>query len=126
MDATGRAPCQRKPTTVVLLSTQQRQQALAIFQEIQMNKENIFINLLFVVAGEDIAMNHLNIHETLDAVRNQALAQSGNTSRPPKDWEIRTEQGVLLPPSSTLESLGFVPGTKPPKLFLSLAVGAGG
>ncbi|MFL5348695.1 MAG: DUF2604 domain-containing protein [Hyalangium sp.] len=91
-----------------------------------MTQENIFINLVLVVAGEDVVLHHVNTHETLDAVRNKALQESGNASRPSKDWEIRSEQGVLIPPTATLESLGFMPGTQPPKLFLSLAVGAGG
>jgi hypothetical protein len=88
-----------------------------------MAKENNFINLVFVVAGEDVVLDKLNIHEPLDAARSKALAQSGNTSRPHKDWEIRTESGVLLNPSDKLENLGLRPGAK---LFLSLAVGAGG
>ncbi len=89
-----------------------------------MAKENNFIDIVFVVAGEDVVLDKLNIHEPLNAARSKALAQSGNdTSRPHKDWEIRTESGVLLNPTDKLESLGLKPGTK---LFLSLAVGAGG
>jgi hypothetical protein len=88
-----------------------------------MAKENNFIDLVFVVNGEDVDMPKLNIHEPLHAARNKALADSGNTGRPPAEWEIRTEAGVLLNPDAKLESLGLKPGTR---LFLTLAVGAGG
>ncbi len=49
-----------------------------------MAKENNFIDLVFVVNGEDVDMPKLNIHESLHAARNKALADSGNTGRPPR------------------------------------------
>lgn len=88
-----------------------------------MAKENNFIDLVFVVNGEDVDLDKLNVHEPLHAARNKALAESHNTGRSPDEWEIRTEAGVLLDPNSKIESLGLKPGTK---LFLSLGVGAGG
>jgi hypothetical protein len=88
-----------------------------------MAKENNFIDLVFVVNGEDVDIPKFNINEPLHAARNKALADSGNTGRPPDEWEVRTEAGVLLDPKSKLDSLGLKPGTR---LFLTLAVGAGG
>jgi hypothetical protein len=88
-----------------------------------MSKEDNFIPLIFVVNGEEVELNRLNVHEPLDAARSKALAQSGNTGRPHKEWEIRTESGMVLDPTMKLENLGLQPGTR---LYLSLAVGAGG
>ncbi|MDY7229893.1 DUF2604 domain-containing protein [Hyalangium rubrum] len=87
-----------------------------------MSKEGKFIELIFVVNGEDTPVK-FNIKEPLHAARNKALAESGNTGRPPHEWEVRTEAGVLLEASAKLESLGLQSGTR---LFLSLGVGGGG
>jgi hypothetical protein len=87
-----------------------------------MAKETNFIELIFVVNGEDVPLR-LNVKEPLEAARNKALADSGNTGRPPDEWEVRTEAGLLLEPKTKLESLSLQAGTR---LFLSLAVGGGG
>jgi hypothetical protein len=87
-----------------------------------MAKESTFIDLIFVVNGEDTPVR-FNVKEPLHAARNKALADSGNTGRPPNEWEVRNEAGVLLEANAKLESLGLQSGTR---LFLSLGVGGGG
>jgi hypothetical protein len=79
--------------------------------------------LIFVVNGLEVVLDHLNVSNPLHAARDKALAQSNNTARPAADWQIKDEGGNTLDPSRRIESYGFKPGTK---LFLSLAVGAGG
>lgn len=79
--------------------------------------------LIFVVNGAEVLLDHLNVKEPLHATRNQALAKSNNTGRPPSDWQIKDERGNTLDPDRRIESYAFPPGTK---LYLSLGVGAGG
>ena len=59
----------------------------------------------------------------LTAAVERALKGSGNTGRPPEEWEVRNMDGVLLERSRTPEELCLNDGTR---LFLSLRVGAGG
>lgn len=79
--------------------------------------------LIFVVNGTEVVLDHLNVNEPLHAARNQALAKSSNTGRPPADWAIKDEKGNTLDADRRIDSYAFPPGTK---LFLSLGVGAGG
>ncbi len=78
--------------------------------------------LVFIINGEDVWVK-TNPHAPLHAARAKALAESGNTGRPPEEWEIRSESGELLDPSSTPETLHLKENTR---LFLTLKVGAGG
>jgi hypothetical protein len=80
------------------------------------------IAILFIVNGEDVIV-HAELAEPLAAARNKALAETRNTGRPPDEWEVRDETGVLLDPSLPMTDFQFRPGVR---LFLSLRVGAGG
>jgi hypothetical protein len=79
-------------------------------------------SIVFIVNGQDVPLE-VNPHEPLHAARNQALAKSHNTGRPPDEWEIRDERGNLLDPGARIESFNFGSGVR---LFLTLRVGAGG
>lgn len=61
--------------------------------------------------------------EVLSAVRNRALKLSGNTGRTQEDFQVRDIHGVLLETNRKMDDFGFSSGTR---LFVSLAVGAGG
>jgi len=86
------------------------------------SKEPNQLSLDFIINGED-AWVKTNPHAPLRAARAKALEESGNTGRPPDEWEIRNEAGVLLDPDATPESLDLKQNTR---LFLTLKVGAGG
>src|SRR5271154_4018214 len=77
------------------------------------------ISLLFIVNGEDVPITALHEDQISDA-RDDALRISHNTGRPLEDWEIRTDTGALVPPSTRV--LCF-PNAR---LFLTLRVGVGG
>lgn len=80
------------------------------------------VTIIFIVNGQDVEID-ANVHTPLSAARDQALSKSNNTGRPPEEWEVRTEAGVLLDASLKIESFGFTSGVR---LFLTLKVGAGG
>lgn len=81
-----------------------------------------FVTLIFVINGEDVEIK-VNVNEPLSAARDQALAKSHNTGRPPSEWEVRDANGVVLPVEQKVKTFNFPNGTK---LFLTLRVGAGG
>jgi hypothetical protein len=80
------------------------------------------IRLIFIINGADFPLE-VNLNETLESAVARALAESGNTGRPPSEWQVRDANGVLLETQRKLGDFGFTNGTR---LFLSLAVGAGG
>lgn len=80
------------------------------------------IEIIFVINGVDVSVEG-QPKQKLSVLRKKALSESDDTGRPPDDWEIRSEDGTLLDPSKTLEELGLASGTR---LFLTLAIGAGG
>jgi Protein of Unknown function (DUF2604) len=80
------------------------------------------IRLIFIINGQDFALE-TNIKAPLIASVQRVLADSGNTGRPPDEWELRDAAGVLLETHRTPEELGLNDGAR---LFLSLRVGAGG
>lgn len=80
------------------------------------------VSLVFIINGVDTTVE-ANLHEPLKAVRNKALEQSNNTGRPVDEWQIHTEDGVLLDPDKKVEELGLADGAR---LLLSLTIGAGG
>ncbi len=81
-----------------------------------------FVTLIFVINGEDVEIK-VNVNEPLSAARDQALAKSHNTGRPPNEWEVRDSNGIVLPVEQKIKEFHFENGTK---LFLTLKVGAGG
>jgi hypothetical protein len=80
------------------------------------------ISLIFIINGANFPLE-ANLNETLESAVARALAESGNTGRPPSEWQVRDANGVLLETQRKLKDFGFTKGTR---LFLSLAVGAGG
>jgi len=80
------------------------------------------IQLIFIINGTNVPLE-VNANETLGAAVASALGQSGNSGRPPSEWQVRDANGVLLETQRQIKDFGFANGTR---LFLSLAVGAGG
>lgn len=80
------------------------------------------IDLIFIINGANFPLE-ANLNAPLGAAVEQALSGSGNTSRPASEWQVRDANGVLLEIQRKLNDFGFNDGTR---LFLSLAVGAGG
>ena len=80
------------------------------------------IQLIFIINGANFPLE-VDLNETLESAVARALAESGNTGRPPSEWQVRDANGVLLETQRKLKDFGFSNGTR---LFLSLAVGAGG
>jgi hypothetical protein len=80
------------------------------------------IQLVFIINGANFALE-TNINAPLKEAVARALAESGNTGRPPSEWQVRDAAGVLLEIERKIKDFGFTNGTR---LFLSLAVGAGG
>jgi len=86
------------------------------------SKEDHRIRLVFIINGVDYPVD-VNVEAPLAVAVERALAESGNTGRPPDEWEVRNAAGVLLDKARTIEDLGLKNGAR---LFLSLRVGAGG
>ena len=80
------------------------------------------VRLIFVINGQNFPVEADRDAPLLDAVR-KALLESGNTGRPPEEWEVRDIKGVLLPQMRSPQELGLHHDAR---LFLSLQVGAGG
>ncbi|HLY61025.1 MAG TPA: DUF2604 domain-containing protein [Terriglobia bacterium] len=80
------------------------------------------IQLIFIINGANFAVK-ANINAPLKEAVAQALQESGNSGRPPSDWQVRDSNGVLLDVNRKIEELGIANGAR---LFLTLAVGAGG
>ena len=78
--------------------------------------------LLFIINGQDFPVA-VDFHAPLMTAVVKALTESGNTGRPPEEWEVRNASGVLLETSRTPEELRLHDETR---RFLSLKVGAGG
>lgn len=80
------------------------------------------IELIFIINGVDFKVQ-ANINAPLAVAVAKALEESGNTGRPPSEWQVRDANGVLLDTANKLKDFSFGNGTR---LFLSLGVGAGG
>ncbi|MGB5079885.1 MAG: DUF2604 domain-containing protein [Burkholderiales bacterium] len=80
------------------------------------------VRLIFIINGQDFPIE-ANIQAPLMEAVQRALAESGNTGRPPDEWEVRDAGGVLLEKNRTPKDLSLNDGAR---LFLSLRVGAGG
>jgi hypothetical protein len=80
------------------------------------------IDLIFIINGQDFPIE-ANVQAPLMEAVQRALAESGNTGRPPDEWEVRDASGVLLEKHRSPKELGLHNGAR---LFLSLRVGAGG
>jgi hypothetical protein len=89
-------------------------------QENKKNKNDV--ELIFIINGANFSLN-ANVNAPLAEAVAKALAESGNTGRPPSEWQVRDANGVLLDTQRKLKDFNFSDGTR---LFLSLGVGAGG
>lgn len=78
--------------------------------------------VIFVINGEAVPIEVLPPWASLSTARWLGLNDSGNTGRPPEEWEVRTEAGRLLDPETRIEDLD----QNNTYLFLSLRVGIGG
>lgn len=76
--------------------------------------------LIFILNGEDVICP-VTPGMSLGHARNAALVSSGNTGRPPDEWEIFDTKGQLLDPLAT--AVCFASETR---FCCSLKVGAGG
>ncbi|HUY52741.1 MAG TPA: DUF2604 domain-containing protein [Streptosporangiaceae bacterium] len=81
-----------------------------------------FLDLIVVVSGSPHPVR-VDIHQTLEHVVAEALRESGNVGQPPADWELRTEDGMLLNQATRVDAAGLREGQT---LFLSPRAGAGG
>ena len=80
------------------------------------------MEIIFIVSGEDVPV-WVGLTESLSVGREKALLKSHNSGRPPEEWEIRDERGVMLPTEPKVDSFGF---EGVPRLFLTLKAGFGG
>lgn len=81
------------------------------------------LHLTFVVNGEEVPLE-LEPHEPLHAAVQQALERSKNTARQAAEWELRYENGIVIPDQTKpVREYEFADGTH---LYLTLRVGAGG
>jgi hypothetical protein len=78
--------------------------------------------LVFIINGQDFPI-HVDPKLPLSVAVQRVLQESGNTGRPPEEWEVRDASGVLLETHRTPHELGLRDGAR---LFVSLRVGAGG
>jgi hypothetical protein len=83
---------------------------------------NPHLDLIIVVSGVPEPVR-INMHEPLENAVRQALRESHAGSSSPADWELRTEQGVLLDQNVQAGSVGLHEGQT---LFLNPRAGAGG
>lgn len=80
------------------------------------------LDLIVVVSGSPHPVR-ANVHQTLEHVVAEALRESGNVGQPAADWELRTEDGVLLGQAMRVDAAGLHEGQT---LFLNPRAGAGG
>lgn len=81
------------------------------------------IALKFIVNGEEVLIE-LATDDPLSTAVAAALEKSRNTGRPAAEWELRRDNGVVIPDQGqTPTQLGLASGTL---LYLSLRAGAGG
>jgi hypothetical protein len=80
------------------------------------------IALEVIVNGQSTSVE-ANLNAPLHTIIPKALEQTGNAGQPPENWELRDQNGVLLPLETKIEDFNFAAGTK---LFLNLKAGVGG
>ena len=78
--------------------------------------------LIIVVNGHPTEVE-VNENAPIRTVIPKALEKSGNTGRPPEDWQLTDEDGNPLDLGRKIEDFGFASGVT---LVLSLRAGAGG
>ncbi len=80
------------------------------------------LELILIVNGQDVRVQ-VPVWQRwkMRDVRNRALRASGNTGRPPDEWEIRDVMGSLV--DEEREARDFEQGTR---FFISVPAGVGG
>jgi Protein of Unknown function (DUF2604) len=69
------------------------------------------VELVFIINGANFAVE-INVDAPLKEAVARALAESGNTSRPPSEWQVRDSAGVLLEIDRKIKDFGFTNGTR--------------
>ena len=80
------------------------------------------VSVTVVVSGKDTAVE-IPEDSPLSAVIPKALEQTGNSGRPPQDWELKDAQGNILDLDKRVGDYNF---SKETPIFLSLKAGVGG
>jgi len=80
------------------------------------------IALVVVVNGTPTTVEG-NLNAPLKSIIGKALEQTGNSGRPPQDWELRDVAGQILDLNAKIGTFGFTSATR---LFLNLRAGVGG
>lgn len=86
------------------------------------DKEDKKITLTIIVSGTPTTVE-ANPKQKLHVIAQKALNQTGNTSRPLKDWTIKTREGEVLDMEKTVEDYQLKDGDQ---LIMSLEAGVGG
>lgn len=95
----------------------------AVEAEAQPTRKSETVTLICIINGQESPAKVSTI-ETVATARDMALRYSQNVCRPPSDWQVRTEGGVLIEPETLVSALNIEHGVM--RLFLSLEIGAGG
>jgi hypothetical protein len=80
------------------------------------------INITIVVNGVATAVK-ANVEQKVRNMVREALREAGQKDADPKDWELKTKDGVLLNQDLRIGDAGITSGVT---MFLSLAAGGGG
>lgn len=80
------------------------------------------ISLTFIVAGEDVDIDKVNLNQPLKVAVQKALKESGNTGRSLSDWQVKFNDNKL-DITRKIEELDLKDGAK---IFVSLKAGKGG
>lgn len=83
---------------------------------------NNHLALVIVVSGSPQGVR-VNLREPLEHAVREALRESGAAGRPPQEFELRTEDGILLDQQQRAGEAGLRDGQT---LFLNPQAGAGG
>ncbi len=87
-----------------------------------MSPSNNHLEVTVVVSGQSQTIR-INVHQKLEHLVREALHASGNAGQAPSEWELRTEQGMLLDQDARASDAGIVSGVT---LFLNPQTGVGG
>lgn len=80
------------------------------------------ISLTFIVNGNEVEIDNVNIHQPLKVSVQKALSLTGNSGRPLSDWQVKYNDADL-DINKKVEDLNLPDGAK---IFVSLRSGKGG
>lgn len=87
-----------------------------------MSHQDQQLDLIVVVSGQPERIR-VNVHQTFEHLIREALQRSGNQGQAPSEWELRTQDGILLDQGLRVGDATLADGTT---LFLNPHAGAGG